>query len=370
MDEPVDFRLCRFCKERQGSEGRAIALAEDDSGCYICRGASGELEGISEKMLSQLKRYDFRTFSVGLVLPSGMQEREDTLRSVMKIRGRETVKSELSNRLGREVVKRAPGKKVDRLHPDLTALVDMNEESISVSVTSKPLFLYGKYTKPRGVAQRRLFCKDCNGRGCESCAGTGYSTSPSVEGLVSKKLGELLGSKRFKFTWFGSEDTDSMVFPPGRPFVIESKSPRSRHPPKALRLRSGKGGLVVSGLHVVTKKFEHPSFTFVTRVVVVAERKISAQDVRKLQKDMRNALVQYRNNKGRLVDKRIYFVKASARGKKMTAEIKLDGGLPVKRLVSGEAVSPSFSESMGMPLRCDRFDILRVWPRPGVEQPA
>ena len=80
---------------------------------------------------------------------------------------------------------------------------------------------------------------------------------------------------------------------------------------------------------------------------------------------MRNRSVQYRNTKGRLVDKRIYYVKASTRGKRITADIKLDGGLPVKRLVSGEAVSPSFAESMRMALRCERFDIVRVWPRLG-----
>jgi tRNA U54 and U55 pseudouridine synthase Pus10 len=124
----------------------------------------------------------------------------------------------------------------------------------------------------------------------------------------------------------------------------------------------------VSGLHLVTKKFEHPTFTFMTRAVITAERRVGGEDVKRLQKEMRNALVQYRNNKGRLVDKRIYFVRASARGKKITADIKLDGGLPVKRLVSGEAVSPSFSESMRMPLRCKRFDIIRVWPKSGKSQ--
>jgi tRNA U54 and U55 pseudouridine synthase Pus10 len=101
---------------------------------------------------------------------------------------------------------------------------------------------------------------------------------------------------------------------------------------------------------------------------ISAERRASRDDVRRLQQEMRNALVQYRNNKGRLVDKKIYFVKANARGKKITADIKLDGGLPVKRLVSGEAVSPSFSESMRMPLRCERFDIMRVWPKSGKDR--
>jgi tRNA pseudouridine synthase 10 len=363
-EKPPGFRLCRFCLDRQGAGGTDLTLAGDDDGCFICEGISGHLGGVTEKIISRLGKFEFSTFSVGLVLPHGVQEREDTLRSELKIRGGETIKSELAGRIAKAVVKGMRGrKKVDRLHPDATVLVDIGEEG--VGVTSKPLFLYGRYTKPRGVAQRRLFCEGCNGRGCERCLGTGYSSSPSVEGLVSKKLGALLGSKKFKFTWFGSEDPDSLVFPPGRPMVIESKNPRRRHPPRALRLRTGEGAMYVSGIHAVTKKFEHPAFVFTTRVVISAERRVSREDVGRLQREMRNALVQYRNNKGRLVDKKIYFVKASARGKKITADIKLDGGLPVKRLVSGEAVSPSFSESMRMPLRCERFDIVRVWPKSG-----
>jgi len=362
-EKPQEFRLCGFCRDRQGTGGLGLALVEDEDDCFICEGLSGDLGPITQKIVSRMDKFDFKTFSIGLMLPHGVQEREDTLRSELKIRGGETVKSELAGRIGKAVVKKMRGgrRKVDRLHPDATVLVDVAKGT--AEVTSKPLFLYGLYTKPRGVAQRRLFCEECNGRGCEVCQGSGYSNAPSVEGVVSKRLGALLGSKKFKFTWFGSEDSDSMVFPPGRPMVIESKNPKRRRSPKALRLRSGKGGLSVSGLRVVTKKFEHPAFTFMTRAVIRAERRVAGEDVTRLQRDMKNVLVQYRNNKGRLVDKKIYFVKANARGKRITAEIKLDGGLPVKRLVSGEAVSPSFSESMRMPLRCERFDIMRVWPR-------
>jgi len=367
VDEKApEYPLCRYCRDRQGAGGLVLPLAGEGDECSICGGISSDLGGITEKVISHLSRYEFKTFSVGLVLPHGVQEREDTLRSELKIRGGETIKSELSGRLAAAVVRgMRGGKRVDRLHPDATVLVDLGAQTVVVS--SKPLFLYGRYTKPRGVAQRMLFCEGCGGRGCERCKGTGYSGAPSVEGAVSRRLGAILGSKKFKFTWFGSEDSDSLVFPPGRPMVIESKNPRRRHAPKALRLRTGKGSMTVSGIRAVTKKFEHPAFTFMTRVVIRADSKVAAEDLKRLKKEMGGALVQYRNNKGRLVDKRIYSVKASARGRTITADVKLDGGLPVKRLVSGEAVSPSFSESMGMPLKCERFDILRVWPKPGNE---
>ena len=363
MDEKVlEFRLCKSCRERQGAGELPVALAEDDEGCFICKGISGSLGGVTEKIVCSLGRFEFQTFSVGLILPRGVQEREDMLRSELKIRGGETIKSEFAGRLARAVAKGMRGKKrIDRLNPDATVLVDVEEGS--VAVTSKPLFLFARYTKPRGVSQRRLFCEGCSGRGCERCQGSGYSASPSVEGLLSKKFGALLGSKKFKFTWFGSEDPDSEVLSPGRPMVIESKNPLRRHAPRALRLSTGEGWMSVSGIHVVGKNFERPTFVFRTRVVIRAERPVSSEEVKRLQRGMRKAVVQYRNNKGRLVDKKIYFVRADARGRRITAEVKLDGGLPVKRLVSGEAVSPSFSGSIGIPLRCERFDILRVWPQ-------
>ena len=129
------------------------------------------------------------------MLPHGVQEREDTLRSELKIRGGETIKSELAGRLAKAVVKGMRGgrKKVDRLDPDVTSLVDIGDGS--VVVTSKPLFLYGRYTKPRGVAQRRLFCEGCNGRGCERCQGTrllrrlpaSRGWSPRSSGLCSAR---------------------------------------------------------------------------------------------------------------------------------------------------------------------------------------
>lgn len=362
MDERADFRLCEFCRERQGTSGKSLPLAVDVRDCYICEGLSEKVIRTAERVASRVRPYEFKTFAVGLTLPPGVQEREDTLRSDMKIRGGETVKSELARRLtkaaSRMMGRRA--KKVDKFHPDLTVLADLDQGSIQI--TSKPLYLMGRYTKPRGVAQRSLFCEECNGRGCEACGGSGYSSSPSVEGIVSKRLGSILGSKRFKFTWFGSEDADSAVFPPGRPMVMESKSPTKRRAPSTLKLRTGKGTLTVSGLRPIAKKLDHPAFTFATRAAITAERKVTEDDLKRLRK-MRNATVQFRNNKGRLVDKKVYFVKAESKGRKIVADIKLEGGLPVKRLVSGEDVSPSLSEAISIPLRCDRFDIMGVWPK-------
>ena len=103
-----------------------------------------------------------------------------------------------------------------------------------------------------------------------------------------------------------------------------------------------------------------PSFTFTTRVFIKPEGPIGALP-RGLAKAVKNAPIQFRNNKGKTVYKRVYSLKIQKRGQSLVAEIRLDGGLPVKRLVSGGSVSLSLSELCGTPLNCQRFDILRVW---------
>jgi tRNA U54 and U55 pseudouridine synthase Pus10 len=58
--------------------------------------------------------------------------------------------------------------------------------------------------------------------------------------------------------------------------------------------------------------------------------------------------------------KTVYKVSATARGRKLLIEAELDGGLPVKRFVSGELVSPSVSEVLKTEVGCRSFDICAV----------
>ena len=60
------------------------------------------------------------------------------------------------------------------------------------------------------------------------------------------------------------------------------------------------------------------------------------------------------------VSKTVYSVRAKVRGKTLTIDAELDGGLPIKRFVSGDLVSPSVSEVLKTEIRCDKFDICGV----------
>ncbi len=355
MADREGFPLCDACAERQGDRREFSPGLGND--CFVCRGLTSRFPEIERSVVRRAKGYQFKTFSIGVIVPKGIQEREDQLRSDLKIRGKEPIKSQLGRGIS-DFVKAQTRRKVDRLHPDITILVDLDREAILV--TAKSLFVYGRYTKPPGVSQRRELCERCRGRGCGECQ-SGYRKGVSVEGILEDRLGKILHSAKAKFTWLGSEDPESTVFPPGRPFIAEVKDPRRREVPSRMTARTGMGAMKVGELKVLRgKPTAIPSFTFTTRVFIKPEGPIGALP-RGLAKAVKNAPIQFRNNKGKTVYKRVYSLKIQKRGQSLVAEIRLDGGLPVKRLVSGGSVSLSLSELCGTPLNCQRFDILRVW---------
>jgi tRNA pseudouridine synthase 10 len=56
-----------------------------------------ETNSIIHKIMETLRNnYDFNTFLIGATLPSNFLEREDEIRARMKIRGRESIKSQLT----------------------------------------------------------------------------------------------------------------------------------------------------------------------------------------------------------------------------------------------------------------------------------
>jgi tRNA pseudouridine synthase 10 len=177
----------------------------------------------------------------------------------------------------------------------------------------------------------------------------------------------LLGSPRVKFTWLGSEDSESVVFPPGRPFIAEVKSPLRHALPTRINLGTGVGLVKVARLkRLIARPITIPAFTFATKAFLESgtQTSVALSELNRI----RNLVVRYKNNKGKIVFKTVHKVKVlKARGRKLVVEIKLDGGLPVKRFVNGDSVSPSISEVLKTPVRCQRFDILRVWESGGFE---
>jgi len=353
-----DYRLCGPCLERQRVEKADGPTAGEGETCYICEGLMDRVNSTAEEAARCVKRYEFRSFSVGVSMPEGVQEREDEFRANLKLKGRETIRSQAARLIAAGVASRVR-RKVDRARPDLTVVADMASGRIAVS--SRPLFFYGRYSKPPGVSQKQGLCRECVGRGCEKCRMTGFEPGPSVEEQLRKRLTRACESERMKFTWLGSEDRESRVYPPGRPFVVELKNPVTRKVPRKFRMRTG-GGLVevTRGRILPSKPFGLPSFRFRTLISATSAKAVDTEDLSEIRRRFRRATVRFERPHERPVLKMVYLARARKRGRKLMIEAVLDGGLPVKRFVSGELVSPSVSEVLKTEVRCRTFDIREV----------
>jgi tRNA pseudouridine synthase 10 len=351
------YRLCQRCAEREG-EGVSPFEIVPGPECFVCAGIMDRTGRMAKIAARRARAYQFHTFSVGVSVPEGVQEREDELRSEMKLKGKETIKTQAARSVASQVSSELR-KRVDRLKPDVTLLADFGAGD--VFVTSRPVYFYGRYTKPVGVSQRRSFCEHCRGTGCRKCHNTGFEQRPSVEGALRRKLAGFGGSQRMIFTWLGSEDRESRVYPPGRPFIAEVKNPRKRKLPKEFGVRL-KGGLisVSSGRVLPSKPVRLPSFRFRTRIKATAGTKVTPQDLAELRSRFRRAAVRFDRPHNRPTMKTVYRVSAEARGRTLFIDAELDGGLPVKRFVSGDLVSPSVSEVLKTEVGCRSFDICGV----------
>ena len=355
--EVQGYLLCSQCAERQGTASREFDLAHGED-CSICRGAMDRIHELADAAARRAREFEFRTFSVGVTMPEGVQEMEDELRSYFKLKGNETIKTQ-AGRLLASRLSRLLRRRVDKRRPDATILVDFG--SRIAGVVSRPVFYCARYTKPSGVLQRVRLCEVCRGSGCKKCRGTGREPSPSVEEALRKRLAKLGGSDKITFTWLGSEDRSSVVYPPGRPFIAELKNPKKRRLPKKFGIRLRAGLVSVShGRVLPSRPVRLPAFRFLTRIRATSASKVPAGRLAELRSRFRRTTVRFDRPHNKPTTKMVYRLSGSADGRKLLIDAEIDGGLPVKRLVNGELVSPSVSEVLKTEVSCRSFDICRV----------
>ncbi|HXV45674.1 MAG TPA: tRNA pseudouridine(54/55) synthase Pus10 [Nitrososphaera sp.] len=347
------YKLCRRCFERHGGAG-----AKHDRQCYICRGLMDSLDSIADRIMNAIKGYEYRTFLVGATLPTQVYEREDAMRARLKIRGRESVKNQLTRELGMRLV-RLTRKKVEYMKPDITISLAIDKENnVDVAIKSRPLALFGRYVKKsRGVPQKQDRCADCEGRGCDSCGNTGMSGYGSVEGVVAKGLVELTGGQTPKFSWIGSEDQGSLVLGAGRPFYVRVFNPKKR---KLEKSKVKDIGISATLKVIVDEPGLQPRFKVKTKILAKCEKELSRQDMKKLG-SLAGTDVSF-ENKSKTATKRIHSARARRMGDRQFAlTLVADGGLMIKQFVGGEEyMKPNVSEILGAKCECVTFDILDV----------
>jgi len=356
---------------------KRIAKKDQLKTCFLCEDKFQLLDGLIQKALQAIANYEYTTFLVGIELPVAVEEREDEFKAAFNVSYGESIRHEFGRLLGKGIAEQT-GKTVEYKKPDIVVIINPFMEQVRVQVN--PLFVAGRYRKlVRDIPQSKWFCSSCRGKGCEKCGGTGKMYPESVEELVSKPLLEAAEGEKTAFHASGREDIDARMLGSGRPFVIEISKPKKRF----LDLKklegdvnaNAAGKVEVSSLRftnkdVVRRLKKGESAQKEYRVLIEFDNAVSEDDLRVLEKTLSGASIKQQtplrvlHRRADLTrEKYIYKVKVKKVSlKRAEMEIRCQGGLYVKELVSGDEgrTTPNVSELLGNRAKPLKLDVLNV----------
>ena len=344
------------------------------SPCWVCEGLTSRYDALARLVAKKVEPWDHDTFRVGSKVDPEMQGREESLWSELGLPEPEALKSEVNREVGKRVCD-LTGKEPSLASPDLVAVVDPSFDHVEVQVN--PLFLRGRYRKlVRGIPQTRWPCNRCRGKGCAKCGGTGKMYPTSVEEILAAEVMRASGGSGHALHGMGREDVDARMLGNGRPFVLEVKEPRKRHPDLAsARDRVNASGQVevdafvpATRQDVVAVKSDRADKTY--RVLV---RFASPVDEAKLKKELIILESQpiAQRTPIRVVHRRADTtrVRSVKRAEVLTtdgtvAELRFtaEAGAYIKELVHGDAgrTKPSLADRLGVACEVLELDVVGV----------
>lgn len=391
------------------------AAAGSSAKCYVCRGLFDSMPDMLDLMETTVAEYEFDTFAVGATIKPSILDRDDHVRSVYRLQGSDCIKTGLVRELGSRFA-RMTRRRQDRHEPEV--LIKVQPADWYCEVNPKPVAVFGTYLKQkRGIPQKQEACTSCLGRGCSACGFHGIpACGESVEGQISDLLFDRLGGRTIRFTWIGGEDKESLVAGRGRPFYARIQRPKKRRIriPRSVPLGHG---VLVSRLRDVAASDAGPlAFSSRARIQVrmtpcafaktgddaaangsynddpgsgggggrdengagrlgtgppapapTAHDATGPSLLRRLRRLAAHPLI-IRTKNGREATKsitRLTYRRGRKEADSFVVTADLDGGIPIKRLVTGDGVRPSVSEVLGVRCECVLFDFEDVWLRDG-----
>ena len=365
----------------------------EEGKCWVCNSLFENLETWVSRALEKLKEYEFDSFLVGTKVSGMLMENEELMWEIAGALYAEPLKAELNREVGKRI-ERETGKIADFERPDLVVILNLWTEKVELQVNS--VFIYGRYRKfKRGIPQTRWFCRECRGRGCEKCNFTGKMYAESVEELISGSILAEFKGEDMVLHGCGREDIDARMLGSGRPFVVEIKEPRRRK--VDLRLLEEKvkeeneGKLEVTGLQYVKRemvaKIKNAKADKTYRVEVEIKPlqglrghgaephkpKVLEAHLRNALDTLSGAVIEQRtptrvlHRRADLVRKRkVYEMKLIDYAEEdgiCNVELKCDGGLYIKELISGDGgrTKPSLSELLGTDAEVKELDVVDVF---------
>ena len=361
------YNLCDYClgrlftKQLRLSSNKILGKKlkngrESNHSCYICKNLFDNLDHFLKLMLDSSFDYKFRTFSIGTIIKPSIVDRDDALKSEFKLRGIDGIKSDITKELVKLFSKKTK-KITNYIDPDIIFTVNLKEPSCNLY--SKPIVISGRYTKSkRGYSQKQKSCDNCSGKGCRTCNFHGISEFNSVEGVISKLIFKKFGGTTTKFTWIGGEDKSSLVLGSGRPFIVKLQNPLKR---KITLSDYASDFISIFNLKIIDDSPKTPlKFSSLATIKISTDSKFDAENLKKL-KNLKNSPIIVSEKSGKSYEKKIFDINYKKTSDQIIlVKIRVEGGLPIKRFVIGNDVTPNISETIGTHCIPEEFDFLEI----------
>jgi tRNA pseudouridine synthase 10 len=370
-----EHKLCDNCLGRQFSKKiiknkslgslirKQIKVKQTRKSCFICEGMMANIQKNTNKIIAEIEKFECSTFMLGTILNSEFMEREDFIRAEYKIKGGETIKSEITKETSK-IISQKLNKKVSLTKPDINILVDNIFDIIKI--TPKSIFIYGFYMKSiRGINQKKKRCNECKTKGCNTCNFKGFDNRPSVEEEIQKHLINKFNAKNIIISWVGSEDSKSLVKNNGRPFFAEIQEPAKRK--VIFRNKKMNHGIIIKNIKILNKK-PPTDYHFILEVKVNIKSNCSnKKKIKKLESQYKEKEISvFSTNKNKYFTRKIYSLEIKKIiDKRFSVKLICEGGINIKKLISGEnnEIDPSFSQILKAKCSTSKrapFDIYKV----------
>lgn len=345
--------------------------------CSLCNDQFESLNTLVDRSLKELKGYEYATFLVGVELPTEIEEREDEFKAEFGVEHGENMRNHFSREIGKKISE-TTHKPVDYKRPNVVTLV--NPFTRKVKLKANPLYIAGKYRKlSRGLPQSRWMCRECGGKGCPQCNGTGKMYQESVEEIIAEPTLKETAGEDTSFHAAGREDVDARMLGRGRPFVIEVKKPKKRfvdlHDLAETINKQAQGKVKVLNLRfgdrdTVRRLKKTEVGEKIYKAIVEFDRSVSDEELETLEKTLTSTMVRQQTplrvlhrRADRIREKYIYKAKTKRlMPNRMEMRVHCQGGLYIKELITGDEgrTNPNVTDIVSAKAEPLELDVLNV----------
>ena len=360
-----DHQLCYICLKRNFPTYKQCNKIKNIN-CFICKGIFSKINEIVSTMVEMIhfqENYSYRSFTIGTAFPYSMLDIEDSIRSHYKLKGLEDIKSSFNFRI-RNKFKSRSKKKLNTINPDITINLHIYDNTnYSIKVLSRSLYLLGRYTKKRFMAQREKKVLNYNNNNNYSNNNNHnnsiISKNQTIQTIIQKTLFERIRSDRMIFSWYGSEDDNSQVLGKGRLFLVHLINPRER----TIKMNEVFTRNGISFKIIEKKNFRENvkrNFRIKNKIFIKTSNPINKSQVMNLMK-LNNSIIKYWY-KSKIFHKKIYrigFKKLDAYH--LIINVECDSGLFLRQFIEGQKfINPNISLALHNQCECLKFDIMDI----------